>query len=85
MGIACLAVATTSLSVVGRQKFLCRDFGKRFFGRCREHRYHKIRELALRAYPDGIRAVSRAFNVPRGTVFTWVKRYGGREYEELVA
>jgi len=25
-----------------------------------------------------MRAVSRVLNVPLGTVFTWIKRYGGK-------
>jgi hypothetical protein len=31
-----------------------------------------------------MRAISRVLNVPLGTVFTWIKRYGGRKYEKLV-
>ena len=37
-------------------------------------------------YANGMsmRAISRVLNVPLGTVFTWVKRYGGQKYEKLV-
>jgi hypothetical protein len=36
-------------------------------------------------YANGMsmRAIFR-LNVPLGTVFTWVKRYGGKKYEKLV-
>jgi hypothetical protein len=49
--------------------------------------YHsrKLREEALRMYANGMSmsAIS-SLNVPLGTVFTWVKRYGGKKYEKLV-
>ena len=37
-------------------------------------------------YANGMsmRAISRVLNVPLGTVFTWVKRYGRKKYEKLV-
>ena len=31
-----------------------------------------------------MRAISRVLNVPLGTVFTWIKRYGRQRYEKLV-
>ena len=34
-------------------------------------------------YANGMRAISR-LNVPLGTVFTWIKRYGRKKYEKLV-
>ncbi|WP_432517828.1 IS1/IS1595 family N-terminal zinc-binding domain-containing protein [Saccharolobus islandicus] len=70
---------------LGRQRYLCRDCGKYFLG---DATYHskKLREEALRLYANGMsmRAISRVLNVPLGTVFTWIKRYGGQKYEKLV-
>ncbi len=34
-------------------------------------------------YVNGMRAISRVLNVPLGTVFTWIKRYGRKKYEKL--
>ncbi len=31
-----------------------------------------------------MRVTSKVLDVPLGTVFTWVKRYGGQRYEKLV-
>ena len=71
------------VSLGGRQK--CRVCGKRFLGDASRHHYHKsVRELALRMYSNGMRAISRVLNVPLGTVFTWVKRYGKQRHEKLV-
>ncbi|QXJ30892.1 hypothetical protein J5U22_01722 [Saccharolobus shibatae] len=40
-------------------------------GDASRHHYHKrVRELALRMYSNGMRAISRVLNVPLGTVFT---------------
>ena len=46
----------------------------------------KLREDALKMYSNGVgmRAISRVLNVPLGTLFTWIKCYGGRRYEKLV-
>ena len=68
---------------LGRQKYLCRDCGKYFLGDAYHSR--KLREEALRMYANGMsmRAIS-SLNVPLGTVFTWIKRYGGQKYEKLV-
>lgn len=58
---------------------MCRDCGKRFLGDTSRHHYHKrVREEALKMYANGMsmRAISRVLNVPLGTVFTWIKRYG---------
>jgi len=37
-------------------------------------------------YANGMtmRAISSVLNVHRGTVFTWIKRYGGQKHEKLV-
>ncbi|BFH73201.1 hypothetical protein SJAV_11450 [Sulfurisphaera javensis] len=36
-------------------------------------------------YANGMSMIiSRVLNVPLGTVFTWIKRYGKRKYEKLV-
>ena len=72
---------------LGRQRFLCRDCGKYFLADAVYHHHSKeVREEALRMYTNGMsmRAISRVLNVPLGTVFTWVKRYGKRKYEKLV-
>ena len=58
---------------------MCRDCGKYFLGDATYHHHsRKSREEALRMYANGMsmRAISRVFNVPLGTVFTWIKRYG---------
>ncbi len=71
----------------GRQKYLCRDCGKYFLGDATYHHHSKkLREEALRLYANGMsmRAISRVLNVPLGTVFTWIKRYGRQKYEKLV-
>ena len=69
---------------LGRQRYLCRDCGRYFLG---DATYHskKLREEALKMYANGMsmRAISRVLNVPLGTVFTWIKRYGGQRYKEL--
>ncbi len=71
---------------LGRQRYLCRDCGKYFLGDATYHHHSKkLREEALRLYANGMsmRAISRVLNVPLGTVFTWIKRYGGQKYEKL--
>ncbi|BDB99989.1 hypothetical protein SACC_30060 [Saccharolobus caldissimus] len=67
----------------GRQKY--GDCGKRFLGDASRH-HKRVKEEALRMYANGMsmRAISRVLNVPLGTVFTWIKRYGKQKYEELV-
>jgi hypothetical protein len=42
-----------------------------------------LREEALRMYTNGMGAISK-LNVPLGTVFIWIKQYGGKKYEKLV-
>ncbi|WP_457852388.1 IS1 family transposase [Saccharolobus islandicus] len=72
---------------LGRQRYLCRDCGRYFLGDTSRHHYHKrVRKLALKNKANGMsmRAISRVLNVPLGTVFTWIKRYGGQKYEKLV-
>ncbi|ADX81490.1 IS element protein [Sulfolobus islandicus HVE10/4] len=67
---------------MGRQRYLCRDCGRYFLGDATYHHHSKkLREEALRLYANGMsmRAISRVLNVPLGTVFTWIKRYGGQK------
>ena len=49
------------------------------------HHSKKLREEASKMCANGMsmRAISRVLNVPLGTVFTWIKRYGGQKYEKL--
>ncbi len=71
----------------GRQKYLCRDCGKYFLGDASyHHRSRKLRDEALKMYANGMsmRAISRVLNVPLGTVFTRIKRYGRQRYEKFV-
>ncbi|ADX81826.1 IS1 family transposase [Sulfolobus islandicus HVE10/4] len=71
---------------LGRQRYLCRDCGKYFLGDATYHHHsRKLREEALKMYANGMsmRAISRVLNVPLGTVFTWIKRYGRQRYKEL--
>ncbi len=37
-------------------------------------------------YANGMsmRAISRVLNVPLGTVFTWIKRYGREKHQKLI-
>ncbi|BCS91562.1 hypothetical protein L3N51_02039 [Metallosphaera sp. J1] len=66
--------------VTGRQFYLCRECGRKFVEGAK-HRYDRsVRERALRMYANGMsmRAISRVLQVPLGTVFTWIKRYGGK-------
>ncbi|ADB88681.1 Insertion element protein [Saccharolobus islandicus L.D.8.5] len=72
---------------LGRQRYLCRDCGRYFLGDATYHHHSKkLREEALRLYANGMsmRAISRVLNVPLGTVFSWIKRYGRQKYEKLV-
>ena len=58
---------------------MCRDCGKYFLaGASYHHHSRKLREEALRIYSNGMsmRAISRVLNLPLGTVFIWIKRYG---------
>jgi transposase-like protein len=45
------------------------------------------RKLAIKMYTNGMsmRAISRTLNIPLGTIFTWIKRYGNatRAQEEV--
>ncbi len=64
--------------VRGKQEYKCMDCGRKFLEDAK-HRYRKeVKELALKMYVNGMstRAIARVLNVPRGTVFTWIKRYG---------
>ncbi|QXJ33623.1 Transcriptional regulator, HTH [Saccharolobus shibatae] len=65
---------------------MCRDCGKYFLADTSYHHYSReLREKALRMYANmSMRTISRVLNVPLGTVFTWVKRYGGQKYEKIV-
>jgi Putative ATPase subunit of terminase (gpP-like). len=72
---------------LGRQRYLCKDSDKYFLADAFYHHHSKkLREEALRLYANGMtmRAISSVLNVHRGTVFTWIKRYGGQKHEKLV-
>ncbi|BCS93554.1 MAG: hypothetical protein MjAS7_2162 [Metallosphaera javensis (ex Sakai et al. 2022)] len=46
----------------------------------KHHHDESVRERALRMYANGMsmRAISKVLQVPLGMVFTWIKRYGGK-------
>ncbi|BCS92576.1 MAG: hypothetical protein MjAS7_1184 [Metallosphaera javensis (ex Sakai et al. 2022)] len=69
----------------GRQFYLCRECGRKFVEGAKHHHDRSVRERALRMYANGMsmRAISRVLQVPLGTVFTWIKRYGGKKYAKL--
>ncbi len=61
----------------GRQRFLCRDCGKRSRQEPRSNAYSdEERELILRAYQErvSLRGLTRTFGVARDTVAQWVKK-----------
>ena len=70
-------LARNGLAADGRQRYLCRDCGRR----SREHRRtnaysEEARETILRAYGErsSLRGLSRTFGVSRNTVTSWIKK-----------
>ncbi len=74
----------------GKQRFLCKDFGKSSLQNPQPNGYtEEEREETLRAYQErnSLRGLARTFGVSRNTVSSWlkkgsnppgVKRYAGR-------
>jgi transposase-like protein len=61
----------------GRQRYLCRDCGRRSTADPRPNGYtEEQRELILRAYQErsSLRGLSRTFGVSRNTVTSWLKK-----------
>ena len=61
----------------GRQRFRCRDCGRRSTATPRLNGYsEEQRELILRAYQErsSLRGLSRTFGVSRNTVISWLKK-----------
>jgi transposase-like protein len=60
-----------------RQRFRCRDCGRRSTADSRPQGYpEEQRELILRAYQErsSLRGLSRTFGVSRNTVTSWLKK-----------
>jgi hypothetical protein len=65
---------------------LCRDCGKYFMLNALYHHHPKaLKEKALKMYSNGMsmRAISRTLNIPLGTIFSWIKRYGRAMFMRL--
>jgi transposase-like protein len=61
----------------GRQRFRCRDCGRRSTADPRPNGYtEQQRELILRAYQErsSLRGLTRTFGVSRTTVLSWLKK-----------
>ncbi|MFL6465590.1 MAG: IS1 family transposase [Bryobacteraceae bacterium] len=61
----------------GRQRYLCRDGGRRSTADpCPNGYTEEQRELILRAYQErsSLRGLSRTFGVSRNTVTSWLKK-----------
>jgi transposase-like protein/IS1 family transposase len=70
----------------GKQRMLCRDCGKYFMLNALYHHHPKtLKEKALKMYSNGMsmRAISRTLNIPLGTIFSWIKRYGRAMFMRL--
>src|SRR3982751_3750632 len=64
----------------GRQRYLCRDCGRRSTADPRPNGYtEEQRELILRAYQErsSLRGLTRTFGVSRNTVTSWLKKSRG--------
>lgn len=65
------------LSPAGKQRYLCRDCGRRSRDNPTSNAYSdEERELILRAYDErsSLRGLSRTFGVSRNTVTSWIKK-----------
>ena len=65
------------LSLTGKQRYLCRDCGRRSRDNPTSNAYSdEERELILRAYDErsSLRGLSRTFGVARNTVTKWIKK-----------
>jgi transposase-like protein len=65
------------LAADSRQRYLCRDCGRRSREQPRSNAYSAAqRETILRAYDErsSLRGLSRTFGVSRNTVTAWIKK-----------
>jgi transposase-like protein len=65
------------LSPTGKQRYLCRDCGRRSRDNPTSNAYSdEERELILRAYDErsSLRRLQRTFGVSRNTVTSWIKK-----------
>ena len=65
------------LAADGRQRYLCRDCGRRSREQPRSNAYGEAeRETILRAYDErsSLRGLTRTFGVARNTVTSWIKK-----------
>jgi len=61
----------------GRQRYVCRDCGRRSRANPRSNAYgQEEREMILRAYDErsSMRGLTRTFGVARNTVTAWIKK-----------
>ncbi len=70
-------IVRNGLTTNGKQRFLCRDCGRRSRENPQPNGYTEAaREAILRAYEErsSLRGLSRTFGVSRNTVSTWLKK-----------
>jgi len=71
----------------GRQRMKCMNCRYHFLPDAKHSHPKWKRKLAIKMYTNGMsmRAISRTLNIPLGTIFTWIKRYGNatRAQEEV--
>jgi len=70
-------LARNGLAADGRQRYLCRDCGRRSRQHRRTNAYsEEARETILRAYDErsSLRGLSRTLGVSRNTVTSWIKK-----------
>ncbi len=82
LAVSCSHCQTTEIvcngaTADGRQRYLCRDCGRRSTADSRPNGYtDEQRELILRAYQErsSLRGLTRTFGVSRNTVTSWLKK-----------
>ncbi len=70
-------IVRNGLAADGRQRYVCRDCGRRSRAQPRTNAYsEEERETILRAYAErsSLRGLSRTFGVSRQTVTSWIKK-----------
>ncbi len=70
-------IVRNGLTTNGKQRFLCRDCGRRSRENPQPNGYtDATREVILRAYEErsSLRGLSRTFGVSRNTVSRWLKK-----------
>ena len=74
-------IVRNGLTANGKQRFLCKDCGKRSRENPQPNGYtEEEREEILRAYHErsSLRGLTRTFGVSRNTVTNWLKKKGSR-------